>query len=62
MKVCESCEAEIDTKDGENLCASCEKSAAWRKRQREAARARRAAMDSIGMVRVRGSMGGTYWE
>ena len=32
------------------------------RRQREARKARASVYDSLGMVRVRGSAGGTYWE
>lgn len=62
MKVCDSCGNEIYTKDGDNTCQSCElkqikkKEAARRRRERDA------AMRSVGMVKVRGALGGTYWE
>ncbi len=63
MKVCRFCGNEYDGKDGENECRSCEDAGA---KKRAAARknrkAREAALRSIGMVKVRGSLGGTYWE
>lgn len=65
MKVCRICEAEIDTPDGENLCAACERDGARRARNKRVRANRRAmneAMRSIGMTKVRGAMGGTYWE
>jgi hypothetical protein len=70
MKVCEICGNEIGTRDGDNTCRGCEDAesvrsqAASAKRARAAAnrRARDAAMRSCGLVKVRGAMGGTYWE
>lgn len=62
MKVCEVCEAEIYTLDGENRCPACEKSAKQRARRRANAAARRDLMESCGLVRVRGALGGTYYE
>ena len=67
MKVCECCGAEISTKDGEGLCASCDASAMEGKRvknaKRSAARkARESVLRSCGLTKVRGAMGGTYWE
>lgn len=66
MKVCEICGEEIATRDGENRCRTCEeheeKKAAVRKRANANRRARDAAMRSLGLVKVRGAMGGTYWE
>ena len=64
MKVCQICGDEIGTRDGDNVCRSCEdetsrkKKAAARRRRRE----RDEVMRSCGMVKVRGAMGGTYWE
>lgn len=70
MKVCERCGDEISTKDGENFCAACEDAdelAGKKRSQRNAmARARRKeqadVMESLGLVKVRGALGGTYWE
>jgi hypothetical protein len=65
MKVCEKCGEEISTKDGEGLCPACEKADADGKRRAKASanrKARDAAMRSLGLVKVRGAMGGTYWE
>ena len=65
MKVCEVCGEEIGGKDGDNLCELCDKAAANCK-SRRGARAQRKAiddvMDSLGLVKVRGALGGTYWE
>ena len=61
MKVCETCGDEIGTRDGENNCERCErdaKRAKANKRRRE----RAAVMRDLGMVRVRGALGGVYWE
>ena len=73
MKFCERCYEEIGTKDGENLCSVCEGFrqagllAAERKKLSAAkARARRKEREAIlrdcGLVKVRGALGGTYWE
>lgn len=64
MKVCETCGAEIDTRDGENECQYC---AVFEKSTRNAAiakvrREREQAMRDCGLVKVRGALGGTYWE
>lgn len=63
MKVCEACGIEIDTKDGEGKCEKCDngkvKDAANRKSQRKM---RDSAMRSLGLVKVKGALGGTYWE
>lgn len=62
MKVCERCGNEIDTPDGENLCSKCEN----RKLKASEARARRRereyVLKSLGLTKVRGALGGTYWE
>lgn len=67
MKVCENCGIEIYTKDGENLCETCdaaEESKAKLKKQR--AKSQRQMRDQVmrdcGLTKVRGAMGGTYWE
>ena len=66
MKVCEKCEIEIDGKDGDNLCPACDADAGSRAKRNAKARERRAAtrdvMASLGMTRVRGALGGTYYE
>jgi len=65
MKVCERCGEEIYTKDGENKCPECEglakkklKAAEARERRRE----RDQVMRDLGLTKVRGAMGGVYWE
>lgn len=62
MKVCEDCGDEIMAVDRENQCQSCEK----KQLKKAAARARRkandAAMRSLGLTKVKGALGGTYWE
>ena len=59
-------EPDLTTDDERKEWERCEKLAARRaaqnKRQREARRARREAMESLGLVRVRGNLGGEYWE
>ncbi len=64
MKVCETCGEELGTKDGDNECRECEDNAS--KARRAKARASRKARDQVmrdcGLVKVRGALGGTYWE
>ena len=65
MKVCEICGEEIYTKDGENRCRDCdEKKAARvkRARVRQRRREREDVLRSLGLTKVRGALGGTYWE
>lgn len=64
MKVCGHCGTEISGRDGENLCWACDEAEAngRRVRQRQARREREASMRALGMVKVRGALGGTYWE
>jgi len=65
MKFCARCGEEIDTRDGENLCAVCDGMAAEglkRSRARAMRRARHEALTSLGLTRVRGACGGVYYE
>jgi len=62
MKVCERCGEEIGTKDGENRCAACEDKARRSRRSNLARKMRDQAMRDCGLVKVRGALGGTYWE
>jgi hypothetical protein len=67
MKFCENCSTEIDTRDGENLCRACEdaegdKRKLKNRRAKMRRREREAILRSCGLVKVRGAMGGTYWE
>jgi hypothetical protein len=63
MKVCETCGEEIATRDGDNECAACEDASRRRRAKRRAARRERdATLRSLGLTKVRGALGGTYWE
>lgn len=65
MKFCEKCGVEVDTKDGENLCRECDDAEANGKRiagAKARRREREEALKSLGLVKVRGALGGTYWE
>ncbi len=65
MKVCKTCGDEISTPDGENRCQACELNEVNKARKARAKAQRQArdeAMRSLGLVKVRGAMGGTYWE
>ena len=58
MKVCEHCGEEIATKDGDNRCGKC----ARKKNRAKARKEREDVLRSCGLVKVKGAMGGTYWE
>jgi uncharacterized Zn finger protein (UPF0148 family) len=67
MKFCKSCGVEIYTRDGENLCRACEDAVdegkkAKLQKARLTRKAREEALRSLGLVKVRGAMGGVYWE
>ncbi len=62
MKVCEECDSEIFSKDGENRCESCEKKRLSKKRAADSRRAMREVAKSLGLTRVRGALGGVYYE
>ena len=66
MKVCENCGVEIDTRDGDNLCRKCDncetdKQLANRRRY-QCRKDREQAMRDCGLTKVRGALGGVYWE
>ena len=60
MKFCECCGDEISGKDGDNRCPKCED------KPRRGARKNRRMVDDVmrdlGLVKVRGALGGTYYE
>jgi len=63
MKVCETCSGEIDgARDGENQCVPCEYETKRKGRSAVRRREREATLRDCGLVKVRGAMGGTYWE
>ena len=62
MKVCERCGDMIDTPDAENLCLDCSESKGKARHARRARSDRADVMRSLGLVRVRGALGGVYWE
>ena len=63
MKVCAACGIEIDVKDGINHCNQPEcKRQRRNKKQRELRRERDDLMASLGLKRVRGALGGVYYE
>jgi uncharacterized Zn finger protein (UPF0148 family) len=65
-KVCENCGVEIGTRDGDNLCAVCDaadnRKALTNQRRKARRREREDVLRSCGLVKVRGALGGTYWE
>ena len=67
MKLCNVCGNEIGTKDGDNTCRACEdlidaRRGRMLKRRAAARRERESLLRDLGLVKVRGAMGGTYWE
>lgn len=58
MKACGKCGNEISTKDGDNNCGKCRN----KKKAAESRKMRDQAMRDLGLTKVRGAMGGTYWE
>lgn len=66
MKVCELCGDEIFTRDGENRCQACDTDDHPKPKEKRRRRSNRRAMDELmadlGMVRVKGALGGTYYE
>ena len=64
MKFCENCMTEIGTRDGDNLCAKCDAAVANGKRRKanKQRREREAILRAFGLTKVRGALGGTYWE
>ena len=66
MKFCEVCGAEIGTRDGDNRCRSCDDiedaSKAKRAKANKARRERESVLRDCGLVKVRGALGGVYWE
>jgi len=67
MKVCRICGDEINTPDGDNICPTCEIALDMQHkkklaRRRQAAREKAEIMESLGLKKVRGALGGTYWE
>ncbi len=65
MKFCSVCGDEIGTRDGENVCPECERVAdhkAKLAKRRAQRKARESVLQDLGLVKVRGALGGVYWE
>lgn len=66
MKFCEICGEEISTRDGENRCDACEniefKGLVKRSNAKTKRKERENVLKSLGLTKVRGALGGTYWE
>jgi ribosome-binding protein aMBF1 (putative translation factor) len=63
MKVCESCGREIGTRDGDNMCRPCEdKEGRITKKAKSTKKEREDIMIFMGLTKVKGALGGTYWE
>jgi tRNA(Ile2) C34 agmatinyltransferase TiaS len=62
MKFCEICMEEIDGKDGENRCPKCEEKATRTRAKKRQRNIRHQVLTDLGLKRVRGSLGGVYYE
>ena len=62
MKVCEDCGCEIDTMDGDNKCRICDNKVRKSAKARANRKEKDSIMRSLGLVKVKGALGGTYWE
>lgn len=68
MKVCEACGSEeVSCRDGENMCKECEERKDHQKKQRArkarlSRKARENELRGLGLTKVRGALGGVYWE
>ena len=65
MKTCEHCGEEIGTRDGDNRCSACdiaEANGRRRQKARQARRLREQVYTDMGLTKVKGALGGTYWE
>lgn len=63
MKFCAKCSADIDgTRDGENLCRECEESQIKKAEAQKRRRERESILRDLGLTKVRGALGGVYWE
>jgi hypothetical protein len=60
MKVCQKCGDEIRTLDKVNTCPKCKEKT--KKARAANRRANDDALRSLGLTKVRGALGGTYWE
>jgi len=63
MKVCKTCGEEIYTKDGDNECRTCEDAGQKKRSRRKQQRLDQdEVMRDLGLTKVRGALGGMYWE
>mgnify|MGYP003660777493 CR=1 FL=1 len=60
MKACNVCGEECCTKEGVNRCVKCKQSTA--KARSENKKRLETALTSLGLTKVKGALGGTYWE
>lgn len=67
MKVCNRCGIEIDGLDGDNFCPDCEDRdddppSSKKKSKSLSRKDREEVYRDLGLVKVKGALGGTYWE
>lgn len=63
MKVCEICMTELfNVRDGNNRCETCKRKPGTKKKAKDRRKEMDDLMASCGMTRVRGAMGGVFYE
>ena len=63
MKLCKICGREISTRGGINECNSCHNSTNTKRAVLKQERKEQdSLLEDIGLVKVKGAMGGIYWE
>ena len=63
MKVCKTCGKEIDTPDGINECPICENANNTIRHQRKLlSKDIEEVYNTLGLTKVKGDLGGVYWE
>lgn len=67
MKVCNKCGIEIDGLDGDNYCPDCDRddpppSPKQKQTKKLSRKAREEIYRELGLVKVKGALGGSYWE
>ena len=60
MKVCTRCGKEIYTKDGDNFCEECTSKPIRKVKSKR--KEKEQLLRDLGLVKVKGKLGGTYWE
>lgn len=65
IKTCDTCGTQIGAGEDRELCLWCSRlnpSKSAKERRRRNKSIRESVLRDLGMVKVRGALGGTYWE